>query len=101
MAGDNERVFGQGEQLALDGAQNLAAVAGMPIRRARRGLGSFYDKSLTPSAVITQFLHEIPILADLTQVELDNLTAALKYRRFGAGQTLIRRGEPEIGRAHV
>lgn len=73
--------------------QNLAAVASMPLRRARRGLFAFADKGLSPSAVITQFLHEIPILADLSEGELQNLTQALKYRRFTAGQGIITRGE--------
>lgn len=73
--------------------RNLAAVASMPLRRARRGVFAFYDKALSPSAVITRFLKEIPILADLGDAELENLTQALKYRRFGAGQNIITKGD--------
>lgn len=73
--------------------QNLASVASMPLRRARRGLFAFSGKGLSPSAVITQFLHEIPILTDLNDAELQNLTQALKYHRFSAGQDIITKGD--------
>jgi CRP-like cAMP-binding protein len=88
-------------KLVLIPAQNLAAIASLPLRRARRGLAAFYDKSgggkggaLTPSVAVSQFLREIPILGDLSDAQLVQLTAALRYRRVGPGQAVIRSGDP-------
>lgn len=74
--------------------QNLAVLASVPLRRARRGIGSFYDQKLPPSVAIAQFLREIPILADLSDDMLNGLMQVLKFKAFGQGQTIIRRGEP-------
>jgi len=80
-------------RLVLIPFQNLAAIAAMPLRRARRGIGAFYDKSLPPSAAVTLFLKEIPILVDLTDAQLAQLTTQLKYRHYGRRQRIITRGE--------
>ncbi len=74
--------------------QNLAALADIPVRRARRGISSFYSPSISPSDAVVNFLKEIPILADLADNELKALTGVLKYRRFNRGENIIAKGEP-------
>lgn len=74
--------------------QNLAALAEIPVRRARRGISSFYSPAISPSEAIVSFLKEIPILADLDDSQLNQLTAVLKYRQFQKGENIISRSEP-------
>jgi CRP-like cAMP-binding protein len=80
-------------RLILIPFQNLAALADIPVRRARRGISSYYSPSISPSDAVVNFLKEIPILAELTTEELNALTAVLKYRRFNRGENIITRGE--------
>ncbi len=74
--------------------QNLAALARLPLHRARKGLSSFYDKKLPPTAALLGFLREIPILAGLGDGELMRLVASLNFRRFPARTAIVRRGDP-------
>ena len=74
--------------------QNLAALADIPVRRARRGISSYYSPSISPSEAVVNFLKEIPILADLSDDDLKSLTAVLKYRQFNRGENIITKGEP-------
>lgn len=73
---------------------NLAALASLPLHRARRGISSFYSQTMPPTAALRNFLAEIPILAGLDSSGLARVSASLRYRRYGAGQTIIKIGEP-------
>ena len=73
--------------------ENLAVLAHLPLRRARKDLSSFYDKNLPPSAALAAFLRDIPIFAGIADADMGKLIASLKFRRFRAGQTVIKRGE--------
>jgi CRP-like cAMP-binding protein len=73
--------------------QNLAALADIPVRRARRGISSYYSPSVSPSEAVVNFLKEIPILADLNGEEVKSLTGVLKYRQFNRGENIITKGE--------
>jgi CRP-like cAMP-binding protein len=81
-------------RLVLIPAQNLVAVATLPLRRARRGLESYGGKAVSPSAAVTGFLREIPILGNLSDERLVQLTAALRFREARGGQVIIKRGDP-------
>lgn len=81
-------------RLALIPFQNLAAAARLPLKRARRGIDQFYDKSLSASDAVVGFLKEIPILAHLSDDERRALAAVLKYRPVPAGGRVITVGEP-------
>lgn len=80
-------------RLALIPAQNLFAVAALPLRRARRGITSFYDGSMSPTAAIVGFLKDIPILVGLSDAQLAQLVQSLKFRRYPRGAAIIQRGE--------
>jgi len=80
-------------RLLLIPFQNLAALADIPLRRARRGISSYYSPSISPSEAVVKFLKEIPILVDLSDEELKMLTGVLKYRRFNRGENIIVQGE--------
>lgn len=81
-------------RLLLIPAQNLAAAFGVPLRRARRGLDAFYNRQVSPTEAVMHFLKEIPVLADLSDSELQQLMASMKYRPVAAGQEIIRKGDP-------
>lgn len=87
-------VLASGLRLALIPFQNLAAAARLPIKRARRGIDQFYDRTMSASDAVVNFLKEIPILADLTDDERRSLAAVLKYRPVAAGHRIITVGEP-------
>lgn len=74
--------------------QNIAAVAALPLRRARRNILSFRNPSLSPSAALANFLREIPFLSELTDGQLTQLTHALTFSKFGPGELIVQRGEP-------
>jgi cAMP-dependent protein kinase regulator len=73
--------------------QNVAAVAALPLRRARRGVHSFQNPGLSPSAALATFLREIPFLSELSDGQMALLMRALVYRRFGPGELIVQRGE--------
>lgn len=80
-------------RLILIPFQNLAALAEIPVRRARRNIMSYYSPTISPSQAVLNFLKEIPLLADLDDAQLNQLIPALKYRRFQKGVNIITRGE--------
>lgn len=80
-------------RLVLIPAQNLAAMARLPVRRARRSIAAFYDKTMPPSEAVVGFLREIPILAGLDDAELARLSAGLRYRTHARGHNVVTRGD--------
>jgi CRP-like cAMP-binding protein len=80
-------------RLALIPFQNLAAIAAVPLTRARRGVGAYYDRKLPASAAISAFLREVPVFADLSDEQLAALSEALGFRAYGPGQPMIVKGD--------
>jgi CRP-like cAMP-binding protein len=80
-------------RLILIPFQNLAALAEMPVRRARRNISSYYSPSISPSQAVVNFLKEIPILSELDDAQLNQMIPVLKFRRFQKGENIITRGE--------
>ncbi len=51
----------------------------------------------TPAPETTEQLHRVPLLARLSSEDVRTLAAAGRLRRFKAGETIVREGEPGAG----
>ncbi len=74
-------------------AGNVAFVAQVPLRRARRGLGSFLNKKRDFTGGLKDFLRESPVFADLPESVMDQLSTSFLHTSFRRGEKIVAQGE--------
>jgi len=73
--------------------QNIFALAGDPLVRARRNIQTYKLPRLKPSEAITRFLRDIPILSHLSEDMVVQLTKHLRFAEYKANQLIVRQGD--------